>query len=95
MSLSTVELASAQSQVEDPAAKGIQGRTPLQLVIARLRTDRVAILSIIMILLIVLMAICAPLIAHITGHGPTEANVDTGTDASGQPLPPGDRKSVV
>jgi peptide/nickel transport system permease protein len=89
MSLSTLEVSPPESPVEDPAGKGIQGRTPLQLVLARLRTDRVAIASIIVILLIVLMAICAPLIAHITGHGPTDANVDTGTDASGQPLPPG------
>jgi peptide/nickel transport system permease protein len=89
MSLSTVELSAADSPSEDPAAKDIQGRTPLQLVVARLRTDRVAIVSIIVILLIVLMAICAPLIAHITGHSPTETNVDNGTDANGQPLPPG------
>jgi peptide/nickel transport system permease protein len=89
MSLSTVEISAAETPAEDPSGKDIQGRTPLQLVVARLRTDRVAIVSIIVILLIVLMAICAPLIAHITGHSPTEANVDTGTDANGQPLPPG------
>jgi peptide/nickel transport system permease protein len=89
MSLSTVEVSTAAAPTEDAAAKGIQGRTPLQLVVARLRTDRVAIASIVMILLIVLLAICAPLIAHVTGHSPTEANVDTGTDANGQPLPPG------
>ncbi len=46
-------------------------------------------MSIIVILLIVAIAIAAPLIAGLTGHGPADANVDTGTDASGQPLPPG------
>jgi peptide/nickel transport system permease protein len=89
MSLSTVEVVSTEVPAEEPALKGIQGRTPLQLVIARLRTDRVAIASIITILLIVAMAIAAPLIAHITGHGYADANVDNGTSATGQPLPPG------
>ena len=89
MSLSTVEVAYPEAAPEEPAAGGIEGRSPLQLVIARLRTDRVAIGSIVVILLIVLLAIGAPLIAAVTGHGPTDTNVDTGTDANGQPLPPG------
>ena len=89
MSLSTVEVAYPDSPREEPAAGSIQGRSPLRLVIARLRTDRVAIASIVVILLIVLLAIAAPLIAGITGHGPTDTNVDGGTDANGQPLPPG------
>ena len=89
MSLSTVEVAYPDSPLEEPAAGSIQGRSPLRLVIARLRTDRVAIASIVVILLIVLLAIAAPLIAGITGHGPTDTNVDGGTDANGQPLPPG------
>jgi peptide/nickel transport system permease protein len=89
MSLSTVEARPSEVPHEEPAVKGIEGRTPLQLVVARLRTDRVAIISIVVILLIVVLALVAPVIAHITGHDPTVANVDTGTDAGGQPLPPG------
>jgi len=89
MSLSTVEVAPGEAPPEDPAVKGIQGRTPLQLVAARLRTDKVAIISIVVILLIIAMAVFAPLIAHLAGHGPTDTNVDNGTDANGQPLPPG------
>src|SRR6202140_1896131 len=89
MSLSTVETTVSQVPAEDPAVKGIEGRTPLQLVVARLRTDRIAIISIVVIVLIIILAIGAPLIAAITGHGPTDTNVDTGTDANGQPLPPG------
>jgi len=89
MSLSTAELWAAQEPPEEPAVKGIEGRTPLQLVFARLRTDRVAIASVVVIVLIALIAIGAGVIAHITGHGPTDANVDTGTDINGQPLPPG------
>jgi peptide/nickel transport system permease protein len=89
MSLSTVEVAYPEATPEEPAVGGIEGRSPLRLVFARLRTDRVAIASIVIILLIVLLAIGAPLIAAVTGHGPTDTNVDTGTDANGQPLPPG------
>jgi peptide/nickel transport system permease protein len=89
MSLSTVESTASHVPAEEPAVKGIEGRTPLQLVVARLRTDRVALISVAVILLIVVMAIAAPLLAAITGHGATEANVDTGTDVNGQPLPPG------
>src|SRR5579862_9301618 len=89
MSLSTVETTAGEAPLEGPAVKGIEGRTPFQLVVARLRTDRVALLSILVIVLIIVLAVGAPLIAAITGHGATDTNVDTGTDANGQPLPPG------
>jgi peptide/nickel transport system permease protein len=89
MSLSAVEVAVPGSPLEETAAGGIEGRSPLRLVIARLRTDRVALASVAVILLIVALAIAAPLIAALTGHSATITNVDTGTDANGQPLPPG------
>jgi peptide/nickel transport system permease protein len=89
MSLSSVEVAYPKAPPEEPAVKGIEGRTPLQLVVARLRTDRVALLSIAVILFIVVLAIAAPLLSVITGHSATETNVDNGTDVNGQPLPPG------
>ena len=89
MSLSTIELVSTEAPLEEPAAGGIQGRSPLRLVLARLRTDRVALASVGVILLIVVLAIAAPLLEALTGHSATITNVDTGTDANGQPLPPG------
>jgi peptide/nickel transport system permease protein len=89
MSLSTVELVSTEAPPEEPAVGGIQGRSPLRLVLARLRTDRVALASVGVILLIVVLAFAAPLVAALTGHSATIANVDTGTDSNGQPLPPG------
>ena len=84
-----MQVASPKASLEEPAAGRIEGRSPLRLVLARLRTDRVALASVAVILLIVALAIAAPLIAGITGHGPTDTNVDGGTDANGQPLPPG------
>jgi peptide/nickel transport system permease protein len=89
MSLSGLQVASPEVSLEEPAAGRIEGRSPLRLVLARLRTDRVALASVAVILLIVVLAIAAPLIAGITGHGPIDTNVDGGTDANGQPLPPG------
>jgi peptide/nickel transport system permease protein len=48
----------------------IEGRSPWQLAWARLRRDRVAIVCAAVILLIALVAIFAPVIALIVGHGP-------------------------
>lgn len=89
MSLSGLQVASPEVSLEEPAAGRIEGRSPLRLVLARLRTDRVALASVAVILAIVALAIAAPLIAGLTGHGPIDTNVDGGTDANGQPLPPG------
>ena len=89
MSLSGLQVASSEAPLEEPASGRIEARSPLRLVLARLRTDRVALASVAVILLVVALAIAAPLIAGITGHGPTDTNVDGGTDANGQPLPPG------
>jgi peptide/nickel transport system permease protein len=89
MSLSAVELAPADVSVEAEKGKAIQGRNPWQLAWARLRHDRVAIIAIGGIVLMALLAICAPLLALVTGHPYAAANVDTGTDTAGQPLGPG------
>jgi peptide/nickel transport system permease protein len=76
-------------QGADAPGRAIEGRSPLQLAWARIKTDRIAWLALAMIVLVALMAILAPVFATITGHGPTVNNLDTGTDAFGQPLPPG------
>jgi peptide/nickel transport system permease protein len=51
------------------AAKKIEGRSPWQLAFERLRHDRAAIISFTVIVIIILVALLAPLIAAITGHG--------------------------
>ncbi len=55
--------------VEGQAAKRIEGRSPWALAWERLRHDRAAMISLGVIILIVLVAIFAPVIAAITGHG--------------------------
>ncbi len=70
-----------------PASK-IEGRSPWALAWQRLRHDRVAIASGVVILLISLMAICAPLIAKAVGHGPNQQFPTTGLTIAGLPRPP-------
>lgn len=71
-----------------PAAHHIEGRSPWRLAWERLRTDRVAIGSAVVIVLVALMAICAPLIALATGHGPDQTFPTTGLTPAGLPRPP-------
>jgi peptide/nickel transport system permease protein len=52
--------------------RAIEGRSPWQLAWARLRRDRVAIGCAVVIVLIALVAIFAPVISLIVGHGPND-----------------------
>src|SRR5260370_30321101 len=54
---------------EGEAAKKIEGRSPWRLAWERLLHDRAAMISLGVIILIVLVAIFAPVVAAITGHG--------------------------
>jgi peptide/nickel transport system permease protein len=76
------------TEPEGEAAEAIQGRSPWQLAWARLRQDRVAIGSVIVILIIVLIAIAAPLIARLAGHGPGDQYPFVGLDQYGLPKGP-------
>lgn len=66
----------------------IQGRSPWQLAWERLRRDRIAMISLVFILLIVLFAIFAPLMAVLTGHGVNEQFNETGLSPDGLPRAP-------
>ena len=57
---------------EGTAARKIEGRSPWRLGLERLVRDRAAMVSLGVIVLIVLMAIFAPVIAAIVGHGPNQ-----------------------
>ncbi len=77
--------------------KAIEGRGPWQLAFERLRHDRVAIGCVVVIVLIALMAVVAPLVAHLVGHGPDTQYHEpgscgpgcTGLTSSGIPVGPG------
>lgn len=70
-----------------PAA-AIEGRSPLVLAVGRLRRDKVAMISLVVIVLIVLMAVFAPVFAAITGHPPNEQYRDIGLTPDGLPRGP-------
>jgi ABC-type dipeptide/oligopeptide/nickel transport system permease subunit len=70
------------------AATGIEGRTPWQLAWQRLRRDRVAMVSLVVIGLIVLMAVAAPLASVVTGHPVNEQYRTTGLTPDGPPRGP-------
>jgi ABC-type dipeptide/oligopeptide/nickel transport system permease subunit len=71
-----------------PPAAAIEGRSPLVLAVRRLRRDRVAMISLAVIVLIVLMAIFAPVFAAVTGHPPNEQYRDIGLTPDGLPRGP-------
>ena len=67
---STPAVATITSGATPAAPAAIHGRGPWQLAWARLRRDKVAIGSAMVIVVIVLLALVAPLIAHVLGHSP-------------------------
>ena len=66
----------------------IQGRSPARLAWERLRRDRAAMVSFVVIVLIALVAICAPFLAALVGHGPNDQYRDIGLTPQGLPKPP-------
>jgi ABC-type dipeptide/oligopeptide/nickel transport system permease subunit len=94
--MSVGDIISAAPVSEEPALSGlspegaakIQGRSPWRLAFERLRRDKAAIVCLIVIILIVLMAIFAPLVAKITGHPPNVQYFDSGLSLEGQPVGP-------
>jgi peptide/nickel transport system permease protein len=67
----------------------VEGRSQWQLTWRRLRGDRVAMISLAVIILMVILAIIAPVFASITGHPPNTAYVLQGQNDVGNPVGPG------
>jgi ABC-type dipeptide/oligopeptide/nickel transport system permease subunit len=66
----------------------IRGRSPWALALERLRRDRAAVGSAVVILLAVLVAVAAPLAEWATGHSPIEQYGEQGLSDSGIPVGP-------
>ncbi len=73
---------------EAPAGKKIEGRSPWRLAYERLRADRAAKIAFGTIMVIVLLAIFAPVFAAITKHGANQQFIDIGENANGGPVAP-------
>jgi peptide/nickel transport system permease protein len=82
------EAAAGEGALDAGAAK-VEGRSQWQLTWRRLRQDKVAMFSLVVILVIIALAICAPLFVTITHHPPNIAYPNTGEDAAGNPVGPG------
>ncbi len=70
------------------AVGSIQGRNPWRLAWDRLRHDRVALASFATIVCIVLVAVGAPVVSLVTGHGVDTQYRTTGLTPDGLPKPP-------
>jgi peptide/nickel transport system permease protein len=75
----------ATSESQDVA---FAGRSQLQLAWTRLRHDRVAVVSTVLILALVLVALGAPLVAKLVGWGPDEQDRVHGLTPDGLPVGP-------
>jgi ABC-type dipeptide/oligopeptide/nickel transport system permease subunit len=73
---------------EAAVSQKIEGRSPWRLAYERLRRDRAAKIALGTILVIVLLAILAPVFAKIVGHAPNQQFIDIGENANGGPVPP-------
>ena len=80
-----VEVQGAESAPEQE----IQGRSQWQLTWRRLLSDKVAVISLIVIVIMVALAIAAPAFAALTGHPSDTAYPNTGESAAGLPVAPG------
>jgi peptide/nickel transport system permease protein len=77
------------SGVDEVAGRGIQGRSPTRLAWERVKRDRMAVASGIVIVGLFLFAfVGAPIFEAVTGHDPTTAYRDTGLTADGLPVGP-------
>ena len=72
----------------DQPVGSIQGRNPWRLAWERLRRDRVAIGSFVVVVVIVLVALFAPVFTLLTGHGVNTQYRTTGLTPDGLPKPP-------
>ncbi len=92
MTTLATEGANSPSNTGQPAGGGggvkIEGRTPAQLAWIRLKQDRVAMAAATVIVLLVLMAIFAPLLAKLIGVGPGVQDRDNGLTPDGIPIGP-------
>jgi ABC-type dipeptide/oligopeptide/nickel transport system permease subunit len=81
----------APAATADPARR-IEGRAPWRLALQRLRRDRAAMISAAIIVLIVAVAVLAPVIAAVTGHGVNQQfrgpQPPIGLSGTGQPVGP-------
>ncbi|HEY7486400.1 MAG TPA: ABC transporter permease [Streptosporangiaceae bacterium] len=81
-------LTELQAKPAAPARTAVHARSPWQLAWARLRRDKAAVGSAVILVLIVLIAVGAPLLTHWFGADPTKTDAAGGLSGDGLPLGP-------
>ncbi len=67
----------------------IEGRTPMQLAWRRLRKDKVSMVSLAFVVILILVAIFAPVLTWLIGHPPNTQYTNTGLSIFDHPVGPG------
>lgn len=80
--------ASVPPASEVPGGSKIEGRSPWQLAWARLRSDKAAMISIVVIILLIAMALVAPFISKWVGYAPDFGDRKLGVTVDGLPVGP-------
>ena len=87
--MSVTEIQFQTQGMESAPAQVIEGRSQWQLTWRRLRHDKMAVASIVVILIMVVLALLAPVFASILGHGQYQAFTGAGLSSAGIPVGPG------
>jgi peptide/nickel transport system permease protein len=87
--MSITEIQFQAAAVESAPEQAVEGRSQWQLTWRRLRGDKVAVASMIVILIMIALALLAPAIAALVHHPPNVAYPNTGENAVGNPVGPG------
>jgi peptide/nickel transport system permease protein len=77
-----------EQTLEAPIEAPVAGKSPRQLFWARFKKDKAALLGLGMVILLIVLALLAPLFVRITGHGPNELFSREMTDEFGLPKGP-------
>jgi peptide/nickel transport system permease protein len=89
MSVTEVQFDAHLAEEGQSSGGPVQGRTQWQLTWRRLRSDKVSMIALAVILIMVALAIAAPAIASLTGHPVDIAYPVQGENADGNPVGPG------
>jgi peptide/nickel transport system permease protein len=77
-----------ETTLEAPIEAPVAGKSPWQLFWARFKKDKAALLGLALIIMLAVLALTAPLIAKLVGHGPNELFSREMTDEFGLPKGP-------
>jgi peptide/nickel transport system permease protein len=77
-----------ETTLEAPVEAAITGKTPWQLFWTRFKKDKAAFVGLALVVILVVLALAAPLFAKLTGHGPNELFSREMTDEFGLPKGP-------